>query len=356
MKSPKDVLALGRVIVRQLELEDRGTVLERWLAHHLAEVIAETNRAVGAEKAASEAQAVDLVLKLWAHRRVLPEPVDPLGGYRKAVEVLGRLVPEADPWARLRQPDSYDGLLREMFQLLSRIVLAGLFLTQISRTRPVTAEESAMLEEEEKYLVSVFEQWMPFLQDVRPKPEVRVEHQDVDATGGTEPDGKVNRFDDSHDQVRTPDEPATTDDAQFYAAIASNLEHMHANLAKLLTRWRESQPCIRGSNGENAVDHDGVRETAMTDSTSDAGSGEGFSKRPGAEAAKTDSPRSDPSQAFWSSLSLTALAEAQGVVPAEDLGGIAALWPAEDNPDELLAYVLAERADRRRVADGDAPR
>ena len=91
----------------------------------------------------------------------------------------------------------------------------------------------------------------------------------------------------------------------------------------------------------------------MTDSTSDAGSGEGVSKSSGAEAANADSTRPDQGHAFWSSLSLTALAEAQGVAPADDLGSIAALWPADDNPDELLAHVLAERADRRRVAKGD---
>ena len=161
-KSPRDVLALGQVIVRQLELEDRGTVLERWLAHHLAEVIAEVDQSVGLAKEASGARAVDLILKLWAHRRALPESVDPLGGYRKAVEVLGRLVPEANPWARYRGSDTHDELLHEMFKFLSRIVLAGLVFTQISRARPVTAEESRGLEEEDAYLQSVFEQWMPF--------------------------------------------------------------------------------------------------------------------------------------------------------------------------------------------------
>ena len=356
MKSPKDVLALGQVIVRQLELEDRGTVLERWLAHHLAEVMAEADRAVGPAKTASEAQAVHLVLKLWAHRRALPEPVDPLGGYRKAVEVLGRLAPEADPWAHFRQPDSRDALLREMFQLLSKIVLAGLFLTQVSRTRPVTAEESTMLEEEEKYLVSVFEQWTPLLRGLRPKPEIKEEFPVTDATASTEPSDKTERFGDSHDQDHTPDESAATDDAPLHAAIASNLEQMQVDLAKLLTRWRESQPCIRESNGENTVVHDGGRETTMTDSTSDAGRREGVSKRPGAEAASADSPRSGHGHAFWSSSSLTALAEAQGVEPVEDLGSIAALWPVDDSPDELLAHVLADRADRRRVARGDPPR
>ena len=47
-----------------------------------------------------------------------------------------------------------------MFTLLSRIVLAGLLLTQISRVRPVTAEESMGLEEEAAVLIlSVF--WCP---------------------------------------------------------------------------------------------------------------------------------------------------------------------------------------------------
>ena len=122
-------------------------MLDRWIAHHLAEVIADASRAVGPAKASSEAQAVDLVLKLWAHRRALPEPVDPLGGYRTAVEVLGRLAPDANPWRRFRRPDTYDGLLREMFQLLSRVVLAGLLLTQVSRARPVNEEEFKALEE-----------------------------------------------------------------------------------------------------------------------------------------------------------------------------------------------------------------
>lgn len=127
--------------------------------------------------------------------------------------------------------------------------------------------------------MSVFEQWTPFLRGLPPQPEIKVAFPDTDRTGSTEPDDKAERFGDSHAQDHAPDEPEASDDAQLHAAIAANLEKMHADLAKLLTRWRESQPCIRGSNGKNAMDHDGFREAAMTDSTGDAGSGEGFSKR-----------------------------------------------------------------------------
>ena len=255
MKSPKDVLALGQVIVRQLELEDRGAVLERWLAHHLAEVMAEAGQAVGPARAASEAQAVDLVLKLWAHRRALPEPVDPVGGYRKAVEVLGRLVPEANPWAYYRRPDTYDGLLREMFELLSRIVLAGLLLTQVSRARPVTAEESKGLEEEEVYLQSVFEQWMPFFPRPQSRPDIKIEFVGTDTAEYAEMgiDEKSERVGGPDDQDHVSNEQAAPTDARLHAAIASDLEDMQNNLADLLTRWRKSSPCEPESEDETSV-------------------------------------------------------------------------------------------------------
>ena len=331
-------------------------MLERWLAHHLAEVLIETDRAVGSAKAASEAQAVDLILKLWVHRRALPEPVDPLGGCRKAVEMLGRLVPEANPWSHFRQPDSRDRLLREMFQVLSKIVLAGLYLTQISRTRPITAEESKLLDEEEIYLKSAFEQWIPLFPRLQAKPEIKTEFVGADTTEGAKPDDKSERLDNSDNHDPTPDEQMASADVQLHAAIASNLEHMQADLAKLLIRWRESQPCNREGDGENTTGLDGGRAATMTDSRDVSGSGDIVPEKPGAETAGADSLRPDGGHSFWSSLSLTELAEAQGVAPFEDLESMAALWPSDDDPDEVLAHVLAERRARRRVVRSDEPR
>jgi len=242
LKSPKDVLALGQEIVRQLELQDRGTVLNRWMAHHLAEVIAKASSTVGPEKAASEARAVDLVLKLWAHRRGLPEPVDPLGGYRKAIEVLGRLRPEANPWAHYRRAGTYDDLLSEMFELLGKIVLAGVLLTQVSRIRPVTEEELKALAEEERYWHSTLEQWMPFVARSFSKPAVKIEFVDTDTTEDAEPDRETERVGDPGNQDRTSEEHVEPDDASLHATIASNLERMQADLDDLLSRWRESSP------------------------------------------------------------------------------------------------------------------
>ena len=57
---------------------------------------------------------------------------------------------------------------------------------------------------------------------------------------------------------------------------------------------------------------------------------------------------------FWTSLSLDQLAELHGVEPVADLHSISALWPADDDPDRMLAHILDERSSRRRAAQGEA--
>ena len=56
---------------------------------------------------------------------------------------------------------------------------------------------------------------------------------------------------------------------------------------------------------------------------------------------------------FWSTISLEELADLQGVQPATDLDSIGALWPSDDDPDRMLAYLLEERSSRRRIARED---
>ena len=310
-------MALGQVIVRQLELADRGSVLDRWLAHHLAEVIAEADRAAGPAKAASESRAVELILKLWAHRRILPEAADPLGGYRKAVEVLGRLMPDANPWARFRRPETSEDLLRETFEVLSRIVIAGVLLTQAPRARSVTAAETKGLEAEEVYLQSVLDQWMSFFPLPRRRSEIKFDFVNADASEGEKLHMEPERLGDSGDQDHTSDEGAAPADDRLHATIVSDLEHMQNRLAELLSRWQRSVHCHPEFKAEDSSD---------------------------AEPTPPDHTRS-----FWSSSSLAELAEAQGVAPVENLEAIAALWPSDNDPDELLDYVLAERAARRRA-------
>jgi len=53
----------------------------------------------------------------------------------------------------------------------------------------------------------------------------------------------------------------------------------------------------------------------------------------------------------WQSLSLEALAQLQGVGPVSDLDAIGALWPEDDDPDQLLEHILTERSARRKLSD-----
>jgi hypothetical protein len=55
-------------------------------------------------------------------------------------------------------------------------------------------------------------------------------------------------------------------------------------------------------------------------------------------------------RSFWQSVSLEELAEEQGVGVVSDIGSITVLWPADDDPDDLLDFVLRERCERRKVA------
>ena len=186
-----------------------------------------------------------------------------------------------------------------------------------SASRDVTAAESKGLAEEEIYLQSVFEQWTPFFPRPRRWPEIEFDFVDADMSEGGELHGEPERLGDSGDQEPTTDERAAPPDDRLHAAIVSDLEHMQTRLAELLTRWRKSAPRDREAKAEASAD---------------------------AESTPSDRARSS-----WSSSSLAELAEAQGVGPVEDLEGIAALWPSDDDPDELLDYVLAERAARRRT-------
>lgn len=56
-------------------------------------------------------------------------------------------------------------------------------------------------------------------------------------------------------------------------------------------------------------------------------------------------------EAFWRTRSLEELAAQQGVVAVDDVDALAALWPADDDPDELLHYLLQERRERRKLPE-----
>ena len=143
------MLALGRQIVNELQLDAHGSIAARWLAHHVAELIQLAKSSVGTAKIAAQERAATAILKVWAERRDVPADIDPLNGYRRAIEVLGRLAPDADPWSRYRGSGRYEDLLSQTFDALRMTVLAGVLLTQVDGPRPIKPEEGPFWEPEE---------------------------------------------------------------------------------------------------------------------------------------------------------------------------------------------------------------
>ena len=109
---------------------------------------------------------------------------------------------------------------------------------------------------------------------------------------------------------------------------------------------------MRECDGEESAALNGSREAAMAESASVSTGGDVVCEKSGADQGDARTTRSNRAHSVWSSPPLTELAEAQGAAPVEDQEGLAALWPSDDDPDEVLAHVLAERAVRRRQGDG----
>ncbi|MDE2921505.1 MAG: hypothetical protein OXR83_01350 [Acidobacteriota bacterium] len=230
-------MALGQEIVQQLDLADRGTVLARWMAHHVAEILTELEETEGQERKALEKHAVDLILRIWSHRRSLPDPADPLAGYREAIEVLGRLMPESNPWPFV-QPDDQTELLREMFETLSRVVHAGLVLTCVSRPRPIGPAEAAALEEEERQVLAMMESWRPLVVPPRKKLHWSVVEPTQDPEGG---EANVLELRVAESGQDGGGEEPPEDEVALRSAIADDLRLMQSQLASLLERWASSR-------------------------------------------------------------------------------------------------------------------
>jgi hypothetical protein len=230
---PKDVLELGRVIVRQLELETPGEMLTRWMAHHLAELIESAARNEGAAKQQAEDRAVELILKLWTNRRALPVPADPLSGHRDAIAVLATMMPSADPWGRYRRGSTDDELLHEMFSSMAQLVMGGLLLTRETEMRALENAEWEALAAEERFLVELLVRWHRFFANPAPKKlKVEILYKQLI-------EGNSDASTEAVSAARTAEAEEPDALAEQRAVILSNIETFHERLEDLIERWRE---------------------------------------------------------------------------------------------------------------------
>ncbi|HEK1009771.1 TPA: hypothetical protein SMP92_003053 [Pseudomonas putida] len=204
------------------------------MAHHLAELMDLAENGEGEVRQTAKKQAAELIIKLWANRRSLPESVDPIGGQMAAIELLTAMRPTANPWARFRRTHSKDDLLHEMFGLLTQIVMSGLLLARPVEVRFIDDAEWDALTEEERFLADQLGRWKKLL--VIPASEdidleafySKFMDDDVD-TELEEPTGPL--------AEEEKDGPAPKDELRV---ILSNLETFQSKLAALVDQCRNS--------------------------------------------------------------------------------------------------------------------
>jgi hypothetical protein len=157
-------LELGRHLVRELGLKDRGDTLGLWMAHHIAALIkaAEKEKSLVKRKRA-EKEATQTILKIWEHRESLPLYSYPLARYDDLFRVLDRLQPSNNPF-RYGNDDPgirTDQLAATLFDSLSRLIMCLLLMKPLSLYAEETVNEAVLdaLSEEERHVWDALQKW-----------------------------------------------------------------------------------------------------------------------------------------------------------------------------------------------------
>lgn len=131
LKAPKDVLGLGKHLVRELDFDDGDDTLGRWMAHHAAELIdvAENGSSV-ASRSKARKEATEIIIKLWEHRASLPGKAYPLAPYKDILKVLDLLQPTKNPFPFFNRygASKKDELAANLFDSLARLIMTLLFM------------------------------------------------------------------------------------------------------------------------------------------------------------------------------------------------------------------------------------
>lgn len=156
-------MGLGRHLVRELGLKDRGDTLGLWMAHHIAALIraAEKERSPVKRKRA-EKEATETILKIWEHRESLPPYSYPLARYDDLFRVLDRLQPSDNPFRYGDDPGTRtDQLAATLFDNLSRLIICLLLMKPLSLYTEETLNEAVLdaLSEEERHVWDALQKW-----------------------------------------------------------------------------------------------------------------------------------------------------------------------------------------------------
>lgn len=97
-ESPRfdQVLALGRKLVDELDLESSTDTLSRWMAHYIAELMDHAKGPLSEELAVAKKRCFDAILELWSHRAELPNGKRPFEDLEPIMRAIESLDPESE--------------------------------------------------------------------------------------------------------------------------------------------------------------------------------------------------------------------------------------------------------------------
>ncbi len=90
------MVELGKLLVKELQLEPGVDTLARWMAHYLSEKIVYLETAQKDDRELVQKECFDLILKLWQHRNCLPPDRKPLRNFDAILDLLTKLSPERE--------------------------------------------------------------------------------------------------------------------------------------------------------------------------------------------------------------------------------------------------------------------
>jgi len=97
LKRQNQIINLGKLLVKELGLENGVDTLSRWMSHYVAEKISLVERLPeGKEKENTLKECFDAILKLWENRWELPQGKRPLEKFEPILNVLNRINPEKE--------------------------------------------------------------------------------------------------------------------------------------------------------------------------------------------------------------------------------------------------------------------
>lgn len=121
-------MALGQHLVRELGLVDSTDTLARWLAHEVAEAIANVERAKTArQRSELRGHALELIITLWKHREQLPGGAYPLARLREVIRTLSLFSDDPNrPWWGYNRGDQAEAAIFHAFtRLMPSLLLLG---------------------------------------------------------------------------------------------------------------------------------------------------------------------------------------------------------------------------------------